>query len=286
MLKYLFALLLGSFPLISCYAQNGSTTMFSGYIDYLYWRADRLEQYMPVQNDFISYFSPEYSSGFRTGVEVERCQWNGEARYTYFNSNDIQKKRGTNDFLYTLQYHLNYQIVDLNFGYDWCFSCPQLKIKPYVGAKFAWLKETTDLVQSVTSKTKKYDSCAYGPSLGINGNWQLCHWFFPISLIARGEIALLSIRSKFSEPFLVTSDPVNNPLERRDPAYYFTSLQTLYIGLGFGLCPLSCLKGELAIGYEIQNWTSLYTYVGVGHEQGQLDSLGVGGLDVRFSIQF
>jgi|GEM_PF-5871126 len=252
--------------------------------EYLYWRADRLEQYMPVNGNFISYFQPEYDSGARVIGAVGCNCWEFAARYTYYNSNNNQQRLGANDFLYQLRYHLNYQIVDLTFAYTFNLTPSCIKFKPFVGAKLGWLKETTDLVQLNTSKTKKFDTDAYGPTMGAEISWCIFNWCLPTSLIARAEFSALSARSTFAEPFVIVT--IGNPFETRAPAYSFITIQDLYIGLGFSLCGFSCAKGELQVGYEVQNWTNLYTFVGVEHEQGHLDSLGLGGLVVHLSAHF
>jgi len=267
------------------------------YVDYLYWKVNRSGLTLP-SNKGPTNLTPAHHSGFRLGARGRCDCWDFGVRYTYFDNRDSKKFepvifQGVNqseaiDNL-TAKYSIDYDIIDIELGYnfDCLCACSDVSIRPFAGAKLAWIDEEFNTQLEFLDKVST-DFKGYGLYAGAEGNWTLCNWqacgcYMPLSLVLKGTIGILDGEFKTSggDIIIISGVTTNRNIAEnaRKKEWIYVPYHELFAGLNLGYCG-SCVDANLMVGYETQTWS--------GWRQGFIQDvvLGLGGLVVRLNLGF
>lgn len=238
-----------------------SDLKFDLHADYLYWKVCRGDLNYDDCCD-AKYINPDYDSGFRLGGRAYYECLDLGIRYTYY-YNSKSKKGG--------KYWIDYDVVDIELGYTLCWDCKDLSIRPFLGAKLAWIDEKYDEPKS--SEDDKIDFKGYGLYIGSEGHLALCNVCDQtLSLVARGCLGILDGRFKVDR---------KHASDFKKDCLYIPYLEA-FAGLEFGLCSYCDVDADLMIGYEVQQWGDFREF----DTRDDLESLGLGGLVVHLNLSF
>ncbi|MCH9625648.1 MAG: hypothetical protein S4CHLAM123_08250 [Chlamydiales bacterium] len=254
---------------------------YSIYADYLYWNVgtDFTSISVGTVESITRNFNPDYNSGYRIGGNIRSNCWDLGLRYTDFNTK--QKK----NFFELIQnsYDLDYQIVDLDLGYIYGSCCKNTYLRPFIGAKFAWIDEKRSTLNLGSGGLSNSDikMCGYGLSFGAEGHWSFLECgCFPLALYFRGDFAIINATIDRSHQRLeagaITADDLFNDL------HSYQTGHEIAVGLEIGYTGFCCVNPSLMIGYEIQGWDWWKDTVSDQATQ----SLGLGGLVARLKLNF
>lgn len=239
---------------------------FYVYGDVLYWEACKSDA--DYSNSGTKYLNLDHDVGFRIGGQfVCDCKDIG-IRYTSWDSSDHIVDGGDRS------YALDFEVVDIEFGYRLRIDCVDAELRPFIGAKLAWLDET---LHFDGSDHHKIDTDAYGLYLGSEFLWSFydatyCGTCYPLSLLARVSWGVLDSDINHS-----TTD--GDTFEKH--CLYIHAFEA-FVGVDFTVCICDCFEMDVLLGYEIQKWMGMRR---LGSSD-DLSSLGMSGMTMRFGASF
>ena len=256
---------------------------YSVYLDYLYWKPFRSGILRLPAGEGDLFLNPTYSSGCRVEGRMSCNCVDLGVRYTFFDSTTKDSSlafEGTTPI--KSRYDVDFQAVDIEVGYAFCFDCENSFFRPFVGGKLVWIDEKIVLEINNTSfiftDGLKFDDRGYGPYIGAEGRLQIFDCIVPIGLRARGSLGLLNS----THGAALISNTRSIPSLSRES--HLVVVYEVFAGLDFSYCSCSCFDVNLAIGYELQSFIRDTVFLfsnGV-----PLDDFGLGGLVVRFGVCF
>jgi len=256
----------------------------SVYGDYLYWKGCRTDLDYSLDDDNTYYVNPGYDSGWRVGGRLQRCNWDLGARYTSYDSKTKVHEttpRVSTDTDFT--YSVDYDVADIELGYSIQLCCDQALIRPFLGAKLAWIDEA--YIYSTSDRTETDDKRfeGYGLYAGLEGEFQIyqlnmCQQCIPMSLIGRGSLAALDSHQK--EISTEDGGEFNSQRIREEQCIIVPVLE-VFAGLNFGGVQCGCVTPSVLIGYEAQLWGNRRF-----DDNDEIAFLGFSGLVARLSLDY
>jgi hypothetical protein len=243
---------------------------YNVYADYLYWEITRTDLDGDNGSD-VDYLCPGYHSGFRVGGIAEFNCFDVGVRYTSFNGS------ASKDFFeYTAKFKFDYDVVDIEVGHAFKLDCADVAIRPFVGAKLAWVDQSFD---TFSNNRVKQDFKGYGLLLGFDSKWNVYEWnrcntCMPISLVVRGSVSIL--RAERTEH---TGGEVEF---RRHESCHYTPIFEGFAGLNLDYQSDCYGLFNVLVGYEVQSWQGLHRF----DDNDETVSIGLGGLVVRLGYSF
>lgn len=211
------------------------------------------------------------------GYDFSPSGWDIVGRYTWYqtNSNDVTSQvlparliPLRDSFLILGGFHqaksdfeLNYQAGDFEMGRR-TFMGSQLSIRPFIGAKGAWIDETQRIRSLIdpahlgmpNAQLRVVDTVTFwgaGPKAGFNTKWDLCYGF---NFIANASAALLygNFDTTHRENLVeVMNDAMHITVKGSVNA--FSPQAHLFLGLGWDrLCASDRCHIFLALGYDVE----------------------------------
>lgn len=244
---------------------------YSFYADYLYWKVCRSDLDVGSPDHYVN---PDYDHAFRVGGGISCDCWDLQIRYTSFETSDHLTHNGS-----TRTYDIDMDVVDIEIGYRMGFECADINLRPFIGAKLAWIDELWFGPSNSPHHSTEYDG--YGLYLGAEGKWlvccyEMCDSCIPISLVFRGSAAILDGEFDYSAS-------INDP---RENECLFSGVFELFVGLEFAYCDMGCMECidsvALTVGYEAQVWSGWREI----DSEDDIGSLGFAGAVVRFAVNF
>ena len=230
---------------------------FTAYVDFLYWK--------PCRSDLdsgSSYLNPSYEPGFRIGAFAHCDCWDAGLRYTWLS---------TDDQFSTLRYRHDYNILDLEFGVTLPFDCCDFSLRPYAGARFAWIDEKINVSSS------QYDLEYWGGGLYTGFEWKYhvtdfdsCGCCYPVYLVGHADIGVLD--GHFEAKTTAA----------RDQECVCVVTTNLFAGAEVAFEDVMCGDAFLQIGYEFQNYSNWRRH----NDAHNLASFAVSGLVIRGGYSF
>ena len=253
------------------------------YGDYLYWKACRTDLDYSGNNTGTLYVNPGFDSGWRVGGRVQRCAWDLGVRYTSYDSTK-ENHEGPPAFqpAALFSYEIDFDVVDIEVGYNLHLDCNQAHLRPFVGAKLAWIDEIFIRKDTDTDTDKAFFK-GYGLYAGLEGNFllhqaQVCNNCIPISLVGRGSVAILDSTSHQENIFLAGSTETTS---LRTEQCIFISVLEVFAGIDIGGTTCYCVTPHFLVGYEAQIWGNKRF-----DDADELVWIGLGGLVVRLSLEY
>lgn len=241
---------------------------YSGYVDALYWNVCKGDMWTEFDGGKVQYLEPEYNWGYRLGGIAHWRNWDLGLRWTSYKNDSSHDGFG---------FDLHYHVLDLELGYNCCMDCGPFAFRPFVGGKFAWIKDTFSDNDDFTSRIK---NDAQGLYIGSSARWQLCNYQMcdkniPIALVARASGGVM--HSEFSQ------DIRGGEVDEDIGAHCIYNLYyDVYLALDFSYCGFCGTDLFFQIGYEAQSWDWV-EYDSRGDDNVKF---GLGGLVLRFGAEF
>lgn len=238
-------------------------TSFFVYGDVLYWKT------CPSDTDHsggsVHYDQPDHDVGYRIGAQFKCDCKDVGVRYTSYDNSDAYDSSN--------RYGVEFESVDVEFGYSFCVPCVDATLRPFIGAKFAWIDEV--FVDSGDVFTSNVDGI--GLYLGSDFRWPFyeacyCDTTYPISLLTRVSWAVLDAE-------VHQKDTSNGPWDKH---CLYVNVIEAFVGVELGLTLCDCWALDLMLGYEVQNWMGLRRM----RDGDDLSSLGFSGLTFRVGSRF
>ena len=250
---------------------------YSAYVDYLYWvpfRSGIFRSDKPKEGDI--FLDHSYTSGYRIGGLMSCNCMDLGVRYTSFDSTS----EDSSVFPFSVKYDVEFQDVDIEVGYVFCFDCGDSFFRPFVGGQLVWIDEKLES-QSKGTETLKFDDRGYGAYIGAEGKLQIFDCIIPIALRARGRLGLLNSSYKITFSDIQTT-------RRSSDEPHMTVVSEVFVGLDFSYCGYSCFDINLLIGYELQSYLrdTILSFVQEFPASVPIDDFGLGGLVIRFGVCF
>lgn len=245
---------------------------YSVYADFLYWKVSKGDLNMGQDDGKEEYFNPDYDCGYRLGAVARYNNWDLGVRYTSYWTDDKKSKGSSGD----AKFDFDYDVVDIELGYSCCLDCANATIRPFAGAKLAWIDDDFDKSDKDGSDTK-IDFRGYGLYLGASGRWDLCSFdvcdrSIPIALVGRASTGILD--AEFDQ------DVEDGGGDRKEECL-FVPVHDAYLALDLTFCDLCGIDANLQLGYEVQYW-GWREY----NDDEDITHLGLGGLVLRFGASF
>lgn len=259
------------------------------YADFLYWQACRSDLiYQTGTVDPTEYhFGPGYGYGWRVGGALISDCWDIGARYTGFTDDNRENLVGVTIPDTYIAYDIDWHVVDIELASRMPFCCDKGLLRPFVGAKLAWLEENRELLlvgADLFRDRLEYD--AYGIYTGLEAKYQFwstdwCGSCIPFSLVGRGSIGIL--HAQVDESIYVGDLEIG---DRHQGCFYPIVLEA-FVGVEIGGSDIGCVSPYLRVGYETQTWQVLGFATGATETNlEQLSQLGFGGLTLRLGVGF
>jgi len=245
------------------------------YVDALYWEVCKGDLNVGRNHhDHQEYLSPEFSWGYRLGGAASWRNWDLGFRWTSLNN------KTSSEYAYLrherAKFHFNYRVLDVELGYTCCMDCGPFSFRPFVGGKFAWIKDHFDK-ESGGEANSRIKNKSEGLYIGSSAKWELCKYTtcdrtIPISLVARASAGVL--RSKFTQEV----EDGNGDIDKE---HIYMPYNDVYVGLDFAFCDMCGWDAFFQVGYEAQH----FGWRQYNHREHTTD-LGLGGLVLRFGADF
>ena len=240
---------------------------YTVYADYLYWKPCRSDLDDGATSG-ASYLNPGYESGFRVGAFAQCDCMDFGFRYTWLYTDD---EFFSND--QTTIYRLDdYQVLDLELGFTLPFDCCDFSLRPYAGARFAWIDEKFNIGPD------HYLVEFWGGGLYTGFEWKYhvtdidgCGCNYPVYLIGHADVGVLDGHFEVK-----TTSPRNEECTCVVTTNLFAGAEVLLEDV---LCGSDAF---VQIGYEFQNYSNWRRH----NDAHNLASLGVSGLVVRGGLSF
>ncbi len=256
---------------------------FNVYADYLYWKVCESDISYSVE-DTTHYLNPNYSSGWRIGGRYNCNSWDAGARYTdYSNTKKIKVIRlpieEELEEEHIQAFKFDWNVVDIELGYTLSFDCDKYSLRPFAGAKLAWIKDAYD--DDYNDNFSKQDFDGYGLYLGAEGRYLFCSTNvccndLEMSLLFRGSYGILDSTSKTK-----SVDREGEGNSRKSECLFISTIE-VFAGFDVAIKCSDCFTPHILIGYES------HTMLGWREMDSSNDraTLGLGGLVARFSADF
>jgi Legionella pneumophila major outer membrane protein precursor len=264
----------------SCNSCDSCNMRYSVYADYLYWKPFRTGLGNIVQEgssetiDF--YLNPEYASAYRFGGRVYGNCWDLGVAYTHYESSAHRQVFIGLSGPFHQKYQVEFQNVDVELGYLFCFCGGNSFMRPFAGGKFTWVDErySTTQAQSGSIVHIRTDDKGYGLYVGGEGKLQLFSYCnVPVGIRVRGSFGLLNGWLRFAENTSITEDP------------HLVTFYDVFAGIDLCYCELSCFDFNLQVGYELQSYLRSDILL-LENDNMTIDDFGIGGLVIRFGLFF
>lgn len=250
------------------------------YADALYWsvcKGDLNVGRTRDEDNKQKYLHPDFDWGYRIGAIAKWKNWDLGLRWTSYETET------TAHYAYIpfnhAKFHFDYNVLDVEMGYNCCMECGPFTFRPLVGGKFAWIEDKFDKHSGGEARTKIHYR-GYGLYIGMSGKWELCNysscdWDIPISLVARATGGV--IHSKFRQHV----DLVDIDHGGTESECIYTPYGDVYVGLDFRFCDMCGWNSFFQVGYEAQAWG----WREYNHRE-DITYLGLGGLVLRIGTEF
>lgn len=234
-----------------------------------------------VATNYTYYMNPEYKSAWRVGGRYECNFWDAGVRYTDF-CNTTKRNLSSSPFdeEYTQIFKFDWNVVDIELGYNLPFNSERYILRPFVGAKFAWVKESYRDEQEGYYSKQDFDGD--GLYLGVESRYLFCRKNvccndLELSFLFWGSYGILDSTSDTHEESITGNDVYDKKKE-----CLFISTVEVFAGLDLAIHCSDCFTPHLLIGYES------HTMIGWREMDSTNDcaTLGLGGLVVRFGLDF
>jgi hypothetical protein len=238
---------------------------FTPYADYLYWQMCRSDLDFTDSSNNVFFLNPDYQSGWRVGFTAAQGRWDAGARYTSICFTETAFSNETQ-----ATFSADWEIADFEAGYAISLECDSILLRPFAGAKLAWLNESFERgTQESNLRKNNFNGC--GPYAGIEAGYflcefNLCNFCIPAALKGKADIAILNSRSRKDE------------CPRHD--CFYAPVFEAQAALEFGGRKCSGVIPYALIGYEVQSWLAK------GFAPNQTANLGIGGLVVRLAFEY
>ncbi|MGA8164538.1 MAG: hypothetical protein WB791_05865, partial [Waddliaceae bacterium] len=233
--------------------------------------------------------SKKGGGGFDANLVNSSENLSGELNHSGF---DGWEYRGDKDFG---NFHFDAQILDIELGSCCFFDCCCGKIRPFAGAKLAWIHEKFKTNNNFSNgmgfggfglnkNGSRHRFQGYGLYLGGEGCWelfecQLCNTCIPVSFVTRLSTGILHSRFRHKEKNHYGS---YHDRDKREKECLFITVNELFAGIDFAYREFCDFNADLSIGYEVQSWQGWREF----NSRSDITSLGFGGLVVRLGVEF
>lgn len=285
-MKKIMTFLLGIllFESASCAQQVCCDMGFAVYADYLYWKVCSTDLSFTDNSNEVFYNNPNYDSGWRVGGRIQKCRWDLSARYTSYNTTkNVSPSEGNFVDNTRVHYDTDWDIVDIEAGYNLDCDCDWAHLRPFAGAKLAWIDNEFEISAPPSLDRTNIHFKGYGLYTGLEGrfllfNARICNQCIPIHLFGRGSIAVLD--STFNQTNLL-SDGSTEEVRNFHDQCVFTPVLEAFAGLDIGGSNYFCLKPHILVGYEVQSWWGRRF-----NDANGTALTGIGGLVARLTLDY
>ena len=227
---------------------------FAVYADYLYWKVCSTDLSFTDNSNEVFYNNPNYDSGWRVGGRIQKCRWDLSARYTSYNTTkNVSPSEGNFVDNTRVHYDTDWDIVDIEAGYNLDCDCDWAHLRPFAGAKLAWIDNEFEISAPPSLDRTNIHFKGYGLYTGLEGrfllfNARICNQCIPIHLFGRGSIAVLD--STFNQTNLLSDGSTKR-------SGIFTT--SAFHPCSGSLCRTRhrrnnyfCLKPHILVGYQVE----------------------------------
>lgn len=271
--------------------------------DWLYWKARQcdIDYGVPFSDSFSaatsviegSEFAPstKYDSGFRVGVNKSCGDLEFGVQYSFYRTNASDRRENENgDFfantrlgyafkllgdrailLATAKYELDYDVVDVNLGYNMsesnCFHSLGLlgfryaKIDRELKASYSSSIDLTSSALTQDNIALTNDMNAYGIFFGNGSRLKVSNC---LNLTGGFDFGLLAadVKRTFKYNGIAAGSPVDAPsINYKDDCWKVVSNFNLAVGVEFEFNNCFCADWTLGVGYEFHQWHCLPEFI-------------------------